>query len=389
MNSNPRADGSRPGLPYALFAALGTMTILVVAAASFVYLGHSAPPAAPVVVAVTPASALPAPSAANTAQPSKQNSGTAPISPPAAAIQAPTPAAPAAMPLTPIAKATVSTPSAGARALPPAPDPALIARGTYGFVPIIGKEDRRPWNVYARPFDLTDKRPRIAIIVTGLGISASATDSVIRDAPGPLTLAFAPFARRLGQWMNLARANGHETLIELPMEPIDYPRQDPGFNALLTALTPPQNIDRLGWVMAQGAGYVGVMGLLGGRFSAADDAMKPILQEIEKRGLLYIDNRASPQSVVPHVAPSIDLPFASVNRYIDSDPSPTEIERSLADLEEAAKRYGSALGEATASKATLGRITAWASGLEGRGLVLVPVSAIVTAPTGADKSATP
>lgn len=262
----------------------------------------------------------------------------------------------------------------------PAPAADLIERGSYGFLPIVGHDGRNPWQVYARPFDLTDPSPRVAIIVTGLAISGKATKDAIEQTPLDVTLAFAPFGRHVTDWVSLARATGHEVLLELPMEPIDYPRQDPGLNTLLTAYDSPQNLDRLGWVMSQAAGYTGLIGRMGGKFQASRGDMTPIVDEIAKRGLLFVDNREAVQSVVPQVAGADKLPLAVADRVIDADPSRIAVDQALIDLTNSAIRNGSAVGLASASPVTIQEITAWAATLANKGVMLAPVSAIVTVP---------
>jgi polysaccharide deacetylase 2 family uncharacterized protein YibQ len=170
-------------------------------------------------------------------------------------------------------------------------------------------------------------------------------------------------------------------LIEVPMEPLDYPHQDPGYNALLTAYDGAQNLDRLDWIMAQATGYTGMIGRMGGRFAASQDAMMPVLDDVAKRGLLYIDNRSTSQTVVPNLAGTLKLPYAPANRIIDADPSAVEIERKLADLEELAVRSGSAVGLASGSRLTLQTLTQWAAALPARGIVLAPASAVAVIPS--------
>ena len=134
-------------------------------------------------------------------------------------------------------------------ALAPAPDPALVEQSAFGPLPRIGADGREPWQVYARPFDTSDQRPRVAIVISGLGRSAAATEAAIQGLPGAVTLAFLPYGQNLQHLINLARAAGHEILLNLPMEPIDYPINDPGPNTLLTALSIEQNQNRLNWVL--------------------------------------------------------------------------------------------------------------------------------------------
>ena len=264
--------------------------------------------------------------------------------------------------------------------LAPAPAADLIERGTYGFLPVVGHDGHSAWQVYARPFDLTAASPRVAILITGLAIASKATKDAIDKTPPAVSLAFAPFGHHIGDWLNLARATGHEVLLELPMEPVDYPRQDPGYNALLTAYDPPQNLSRLGWAMSQGAGYVGFVGRMGGKFQGVRSQMTPILDEIARRGLLFVDNREAPQSVAVDVAPDDKLPLAVVDRVIDSDPSRLAIDQALIDLVNTARRNGRALGLASASPVTLQEIAVWATTLADQGVDLAPVSAVVAVP---------
>ena len=85
------------------------------------------------------------------------------------------------------------------------------------------------------------------------------------------------------------------------MEPFDYPDNDPGPQTLLTSLTPDQNIDRLHWLMSRFQGYVGIVSYMGARFTASEPALAPVLRETAKRGLIYVDDGASPRSVAGQI----------------------------------------------------------------------------------------
>jgi len=280
----------------------------------------------------------------------------------------------------PIPPALPSTPPPAAKSKPlsPAPDPNLIEKSKDGaLLPVIGRDGRQVWQAYARPFDASDQRPRIAIVITGLGIGAAETAAAINQLPGTVTLAFTPHSRRLSEWIDLARAAGHEVLLNLPMEPVDYPRIDPGLNTLLSSLDHAENLQRLNWVLSQTSGYVGVVSYMGSRFETSRDDLKPILEALKSRGLLFVDNRATPQTVVLGIATDLKLPLATNNRFIDSDASRAAIDKRLAELEEIAKKQGVAVGLGNAFPVTIERLAAWAQDLESRGVVLAPVSATV------------
>ena len=256
---------------------------------------------------------------------------------------------------------------------------ALIERGPSGPLPRIAKDGRMPWQVYARPFDRASRKPRIAIVIAGLGQSAAQTEAAVAKLPGTVTLAFSPYAADLPSWFEKANAAGHELMVQVPMEPTDFPREDPGPASLLTTLTPAQNLERLEWVMSRATGYVGLTNFMGARFTAASDALPPILEVLKGRGLLFLETRTSNQSVVAASADPLGLPRAADDRNFDGDLTRAGIDRTLADLEQIARQNDRAIGVGSAYPVTIERIAAWATTIEGKGIVLAPVSATVVA----------
>jgi hypothetical protein len=126
--------------------------------------------------------------------------------------------------------------------------------------------------------------------------------------------------------------------------------------------------------MSRFQGYVGLLSYMGGKFTASDASLSPVLREAGKRGLIYVDDGASARSIASQLAGSQNLPFAKTDVVIDATPTPTEIDHALARLELAARERGTAVGLATALPATVARIAAWAKAVEGRGFVLVPIT---------------
>jgi polysaccharide deacetylase 2 family uncharacterized protein YibQ len=262
-------------------------------------------------------------------------------------------------------------------------DPQLLEESRHGQIPKIATDGRRAALAYAKPVKLaTDKvhAPRIAIVVGGLGVSASATGDAMEQLPAAVTLAFAPYGANLDNLAANARARDHEILLQVPMEPFDYPDNDPGPQTLLTSLSSTQNLDRLQWLMARMQGYVGVASLMGSRFTASDAALSPILREVAKRGLIYVDDGSSSRSVAGQIAGANNLPFAKADVLLDKMPAPAEVDHALARLELAAREHGSAVGYATASPAAITRISAWAKNVASRGFVLVPISMVTAKP---------
>jgi polysaccharide deacetylase 2 family uncharacterized protein YibQ len=255
----------------------------------------------------------------------------------------------------------------------------MLEATRHGAIPTIASDGARPATAYAKPRALTAAQaglPRIAVIVGGVGISAAGTADAAGMLPAPVTFALSPYGADLPKLADQARGEGHELLLQLPMEPFDYPDNDPGPQTLLTSLPPEQNIDRLHWLMSRFQGYVGVISAMGARFTASEQALKPVLSDAGKRGLIYIDDGASSRSIAGQIAGAQNMPFARADIVIDAVPTPTEIDHALRRLEMTARENGSAVGLASAQPATVERIAQWAKKVEDRGFVLVPISMV-------------
>jgi uncharacterized protein len=258
-------------------------------------------------------------------------------------------------------------------------DQKMLETTRHGMIPQIASDGARPSILYAQTRQLPPAKtdaPRIALVISGLGISASGTAEAFSKLPGPVTFAFAPYGADLATLVARARAEKHEVLLQAPMEPFDYPDNDPGPQTLLTSLTGDQNIDRLHWLMSRFQGYVGIVSYMGARFTASEQALAPVLRETAKRGLIYVDDGSSARSVAGQIAGSHNLPFAKADIVLDAVPTPAAIDQALARLEMAARDHGNAVGIATALPATIARLAEWAKKVEGRGFVLVPITMV-------------
>jgi len=255
----------------------------------------------------------------------------------------------------------------------------LLETSRHGGIPRIASDGARPADVYARAVKPVPGRkdgPQIAIVIGGLGISTSVTEQAMKKLPGAVTFAFSPYGTDVERLATNARAEGHEILLQTPMEPFDYPDNDPGPQTLLTTLSTEQNVDRLHWLMSRFQGYVGIANSMGARFTANEQALAPVLKETSRRGLIYVDDGSSPRSVSGQIANANNLPFAKAEIILDAVPATAHIDKALAKLEALAKERGSAVGIASALPASIERIAQWAKAAEARGIVLVPITAV-------------
>jgi polysaccharide deacetylase 2 family uncharacterized protein YibQ len=263
-----------------------------------------------------------------------------------------------------------------------APGPAnqkLAEMTPNGLIPKVAADGMRPADAFAQPAKSLPGKPdapRIAIIVAGLGVSDSATSDAISKLPGPVTLGFMPYGTEVANQVARARSQGHEVLLQVPMEPFDYPSNDPGPQTLLTTMAPQQNMERLYWLMSRFQGYVGIENAMGARFTSSEQSFTPVLRETAKRGLIFVDDGSNQRSLASRIAGANNTPFAKADVVIDSVATPVEIDRALGRLETAAREHGAVVGVSSALPASIEHIAKWAKGLESRGIVLVPITAV-------------
>lgn len=274
-------------------------------------------------------------------------------------------------------EATVTLPAGGhviaAQALTPAPVLALTAPGPGGMLlPAIAPDGRTPATIYARPF-VPDGRPRIGLVIGGLGLDANATVKAIAMLPPDVTLSFASTADRLQYWIDQARAAGHEVLLEVPMQPADFPDSDAGQNALAPSDNATDLTNKLEWTLSRATGYFGVTNYQGSGFLASTGGVATLAANLKKRGLAFIDD-GQPAARAAQVTGVLRGSSQSV---IDDELSAAGIQGRLAALEASAQKNGAALASGLAYPLTIDQAIAWTAQLSSRGFQLAPASALI------------
>ncbi|MEH6524649.1 MAG: divergent polysaccharide deacetylase family protein [Sneathiella sp.] len=255
--------------------------------------------------------------------------------------------------------------------------PKITSTPVEPVVLTLPPENKPLWQANAQPFEDAANRPRIAIIVSEMGISKAGTTAAIDQLPAAVTLAFNPYGRRLQSWIDKSRERGHEVLLQLPMEPMGYPKTDPGPRALLTSLTPVENLERLNWSLDRFSGYTGLTNQMGSKFTASRSHIEPVLAVLKEKGLLYVDSRTASNSVAAKIAKELSIPVALNNRFLDHRADVETLDARLVELENIALKTGSAIGIGYPYPATLERLATWTASLAEKGIVLAPISALV------------
>ncbi|MDG2034771.1 MAG: divergent polysaccharide deacetylase family protein [Rhodospirillales bacterium] len=231
------------------------------------------------------------------------------------------------------------------------------------------------WRLNAVMLSEIPAGPQVAVVIDDAGVDRRRTRQVV-GLPGPLTIAFLTYARRLEEQVKSAVAAGHEIMTHVPMEP-NNADANPGKNALNVGLEPGEAKSRLVWALNRIPGHVGINNHMGSRYTRHEKGMQLVMAELRKRGLLFLDSRTSRDTVGAKLAKVYQVPHAVRNIFLDHDPKLESIRKQLDRLEKVAQKQGYAVAIGHPRDATIEALSQWLPILAEKGVVLVPISAII------------
>jgi uncharacterized protein len=264
------------------------------------------------------------------------------------------------------------------RALTPAPQDNVSETTNYGLLPRVAGNGETASHIYERttPMGIIHSdAPKIAIMLGGMGLNKTLTQRAIKELPADVTLAFAPYGDDLQEQVNKARADGHEVFLQVPLEPVGFPVTNPGPKTLMGDGSEAENVDALRWHMSRFAGYAGVVNYMGGRFLAMPKAITPVLNELNSRGIPFLEDGSLALSSTEKAAKPMRAKVKRAQVVIDANPSEEAITAALTQLEEQATGTGFAIGTGTGLDVTIETVREWAKAAAERGIILVPMTA--------------
>ena len=259
--------------------------------------------------------------------------------------------------------------------LVPAPISGLSKMSAYGRIPAVSVNGMTPLSAYKRPYSRRNGTRPVSVIIGGLGVNRGLTTQAINELPAEVTLAFAAHAPGLQNWVNKARAKGHEVLIELPMESGDFDAAEPGADrALLASRNKAANMRNLDWLLSRAQGYFGVTNYNGDMFLTRADVAAPVLDTLAKSGLSFVFDGSISAPSLSALSTSAGLPFAKGYNLIDPQQDAALIQSELSRLSAQAQTSGRTIGVGFAYPETIAAVRNWAQELGAQGLTLAPAS---------------
>jgi len=231
------------------------------------------------------------------------------------------------------------------------------------------------WMKYALKVDPSPQKPMIALVIDDLGLDRKRTAQTLA-LPGPMTMAFIPYAKSLDKQTATARNNGHELLVHLPMEPLNA-KIDAGPNHLHTHLAQEDLLDRIHWNLERFDGYVGVNNHMGSRATTDTALMTALMSELRRREMLFLDSRTNAKSVGAKLAAAEGVPFAERNVFLDNVNDKNAVLKQLSILERVSRKTGFSVGIGHPRDGTIAALKEWLPRAKDKGFRLVPISQII------------
>ena len=220
------------------------------------------------------------------------------------------------------------------------------------------------------------QRPgKIVLMLIGLGRQEELSHDAVA-LPKEVALAFHEGSDTI-EAQKQAHDAGHETFVMVPMEPIDYPKSDPGPMPLFTGIPAAENIQRLESHLDGRMPCTGVVPFLGSRFMFSEKDLSPILTYLHKKGLLFVDTLSTHQSVLEELSEKLKIPNIAAHICLgDREMDKEAIDERLVVLEKNARIQGHIIVFAWVRPAMLFCLEEWVPTLAKKNIQLIPYSAL-------------
>lgn len=199
---------------------------------------------------------------------------------------------------------------------------------------------------------------RLAIVIDDMGEDvAVARELAVLGAP--VAFSIWPDSSHRPEVIKIAKANGREILIHLPMQPKGYPKVDPGPHPLLTTMHADQIKAQVARAVKRVPGAIGINNHMGSEFSQFGAGMRAALSVMREDGLFFLDSRTSAATVGTAEARKLGVRTYQRDVFLDNIQSQAAILKQLRQAEGIAKQRGHAIAIGHPYKQTLAAIKLW------------------------------
>ena len=217
----------------------------------------------------------------------------------------------------------------------------------------------------------------VAIVIDDLGQDLAAAKEVMA-LPERVTLAVMPLLPHSGKIANLARGEGREVIVHIPMEAKGKNGKREASGTLRANMTPMEFISGVNEVLDSVPGAAGANNHEGSALTENREAMNFLMSELKARNLFFLDSYTDAGSVALAAAKEFGVKSARRDVFLDNDSeNPAAIRKQLDELAREAKKNGRAIGIGHPHPSTLTELRAWLRHAGEEGIEIVPLSRLM------------
>ncbi len=241
--------------------------------------------------------------------------------------------------------------------------------------PTAGLPTPRPSPI-PRPQPAPDARGRLAILLDDVGQKLDLVPAA-EALPKEVGFAVLPFLPKSTESAEALFGAGHEIWLHLPMEPENYPANNPGPGAILMSMSTTQLRAAVHDAIDDIPHAVGVNNHMGSKVTADLRTMTWIMQELKIRDLAFIDSRTTSRTVAEDAAAGQGVAANRRHVFLDNERDRAAIRRQLEEAVRRCRLEGEIIAIGHLDRVTVEVLAEELPGISKRGADLVRPSKLV------------
>jgi polysaccharide deacetylase 2 family uncharacterized protein YibQ len=170
----------------------------------------------------------------------------------------------------------------------------------------------------ADPEDAAHDPARLAVVLYGFGEDVAMADSFFA-LPAPFAVAVVPGTRASERVLMRARERDRELVLHLPLEPLNYPRINPGPGTVLVSMKPGRISATVDRYLDQAGAVAAVANHMGSLATQDMTVMTAVYRELKRRHVPFLHISPAAGAVCKSLAASMGVNYAESDAVVDSE----------------------------------------------------------------------
>ncbi len=159
---------------------------------------------------------------------------------------------------------------------------------------------------------------RLALVLYGFGESAAAADSFFA-LRAPFAVAVVAGTKESGRVQERARERQRELVLHLPLEPLNYPRINPGPGTVLVSWSPRRVSSTVRRYLGQAGEVAAVANHMGSLATQDMTVMTALFRELKRKRATFLHVNPAPGAVCRTLAAEMGVEYAEPDAVVDRE----------------------------------------------------------------------